>query len=235
MTNDFISIDISQIDLNNSFFHYTNKKNLPQIFEKGLEPRIGKNSIYLEKTPKVFFAKGEIGIINIMDVWLRWLIAKSGINNFIYWLGTFYMRLPFCIKGIPNIVVKNNLTNLKKRIKEYKHMQEILDNSIFLILKLEENIDFDYNDVDEVKQRYYESFLKLLYTKNSKIDDNKMEYWNMHTYSNKTIEKQKIKVLSQNENNTASVILKTLIEKNMQYVKENCDFLYEYYNYIYSN
>lgn len=69
--------DISQIDLKHSFFHYTNKQNLDSIVKNGLEPRIGENSLYVEKTPKVFFVKGEKGIITIMDVWLRWLTSKS--------------------------------------------------------------------------------------------------------------------------------------------------------------
>lgn len=233
MDNKYISLDISQINLEHSYFHYTDKKNLSNIFEKGLEPRIGKNSLYVEKTPKVFFVEGEKGIIDIMDVWLKWLTAKSSTNKFIYWLGTFYMRLPFCIKSIPNNIVKSSLKNKKRRIKVYNDMKQILDDSVFLILDLKEKIDFDYNDVDEVKSRYYGSFLKLLYTRNSKVEDTKMEYWNMHTYSNKVIEKEKIKVAKRNEDFTASILLKYLLDKNMEYVKNNCHFLYEYYTYIY--
>ncbi len=49
-----------------------------------------------------------------MDVWLRWLTSKSNTNKLIYWLGTFYMRTPFCIRGIPNYVVNKNLKDTKK-------------------------------------------------------------------------------------------------------------------------
>lgn len=223
--------DISEIDLKHSFFHYTNKNNLSKILENGLQPRIGENSLYVEKTPKVFFVEGEKGIITIMDVWLRWLTSKSGTNKFIYWLGTFYMKTPFCIKYIPNIVVKRNLNNQKKRNKVYLKMKKILDNSIFLILNLEENIDFDYRDIDEVKNTYYESFLKLLYPSSSNLKDKKMEYWNMHTYSNKAIECEKIRLLKDGAKCEASIILTKIIEKNIEYIKNNCEFLYEYYNY----
>ncbi len=168
-----------------------------------------------------------------MDVWLKWLTAKCGVNKFIYWLGTTYMRCPFCIKSLPNIIVKKNLNNERKRYKIYNSMKDILDNSVFLILNLEENVDFDYNDIDEVKERYYDSFLKMLYTKNSNFLDKRMEYWNMHTISNKYIEKEKIQILCNTSDYKASVILKYLIENNMEYVKINCDFLNEYYNYIY--
>lgn len=112
-------------------------------------------------------------------------------------------------------------------------MKNILDNSVFLILNLEENIDFSYNDIDEVKDTYYESFLKNLYPSASNLNDNKIEYWNMHTYSDVKIGANKISILNYKNESSCSNILKYLIEENMEYVKENLNFLYEYYNYIY--
>ena len=140
--------DISKIDMNNTFFHYTAKNNLSTIIKNGLEPRIGKNSLYVEKSKKVFFSQGEKGILTLMDVWLRWLTAKCGISNQIYYLGTFYMRMPLCIKSIPNYVVRKFLKNKNKRIKVFNQLKNILDNSVFLILDLKENVDFSYNDID---------------------------------------------------------------------------------------
>lgn len=233
MKNDVIVKDISQIDANHSFFHYTSRQNLDTILKNGLEPRIGENSLYVEKTPKVFFVEGEKGIITIMDVWLKWLTGKISTGKFKYWLGTaIYMKIPFCIKSIPNKMVKKSLSSKEKRFLAYSKMKDILDNSIFLILDLEENIDFDYNDTDEVKNTYYESFLKLLYPSSSNLKDNKMEYWNMHTYSNKTIEPLKISLLKDNDNYTANYILINIIEKNIEYTKTYCEFLYEYYIYL---
>lgn len=231
MERNIIVKDISQIDLKHSFFHYTNKHNLDTILRNGLEPRIGENSLYIEKTPKVFFVEGEKGIITIMDVWLKWLTSKSCTNKFIYWLGTFYMKTPFCIKSIPNNIVKKNLKDIKKRNKVYEKMKYILNNSVFLVLDLKENIDFDYKDIDEVKNTYYESFLKLLYPSDSNIKDTKIEYWNMHTYSNKIIEPSKITLLKENNNDNANKILIKIIENNIEYVKNNYEFLYEYYIY----
>jgi len=122
MKTDLITKDISEIDLEHSFFHYTNKQNLDSILKFGLEPRIGESALYVEKTPKVFFAKGEKGIITIIDVWLKWLTGKINTSKFKYWFGTvIYMRLPFCIKSIPNRWLKN-LYHLKKN--ELKPMQK---------------------------------------------------------------------------------------------------------------
>lgn len=224
--------DISLIDIENSFFHYTNRQNLNTILQNGLEPRIGENSLYVEKTPKVFFAKGEKGIITIMDVWLKWLTSKSSTHSFMYRLGTFYMRTPFCIKSIPNNLVERNLKDPNRRHQTYAKMKAILDDSVFLILDLEEKIDFDYNDIDEVKNTYYESFLKLLYPNDSNLKDHRIEYWNMHTFSNKIIEPQKITLLKHNNKYDANSILINIIEKDIEYIKRNYEFLYEYYTYI---
>ena len=87
MRNDIITKDISQINLEHTFFHYTAEQNLDTILKSGLEPRIGENSLYVEKTPKVFFVEGEKGIITIMDVWLRWLTGKISTGKWKYWFG----------------------------------------------------------------------------------------------------------------------------------------------------
>lgn len=144
------------------------------------------------------------------------------------------MRMPLCIKSIPNYVVSKSLKNKNKGIKVFKQMKNILYNSIFLILDLKENVDFSYNDIDEVKDTYYESFLRLLYPDTSNIKDKKMEYWNMHTFSDKVIDSSKISLLKDQTDYSTSVILKKLIERDIEYVKLNHDSLYEYYNYFYN-
>lgn len=144
------------------------------------------------------------------------------------------MKMPLCIKSIPNYVVRRFLKNRNKRVKVFNQFKNILDNSVFLTLNLEEDVDFSYDDIDEVKDTYYESFLKLLYPSASDIKNKKMEYWNMHTYSNKAIDSSKISLLKAKDEPSASKILKQLIDDNILYVKQNLDFLYEYYNYFYN-
>ncbi len=56
----------------------------------------------------------------------------------------------------------------------------------------------------------------------------------MHTYSNKTIVPQKIALLKNQDNYDANNILVNIIEKNIEYIKNNYEFLYEYYIYIQS-
>lgn len=56
----------------------------------------------------------------------------------------------------------------------------------------------------------------------------------MHTYSNKVIDSSKTSLLKNKDEYSASKILKQLIDNNIQYVKQNLNFLYEYYNYFYN-
>ena len=96
-------------------------------------------------------------------------------------------------------------------------------------------MDFSYHDIDEVKDTYYESFLKLLYPVKSDIKNKEIEYWNMHSFSNKVIDSSKISLLKDNDCYSASAILKKLIENNIEYVEQNYEFLYEYYNFFYNS
>ena len=49
---------------------------LKQISEEGLHPIIGENAMGIEKNPKIFFSKGEIGILKVTEVWARWLMNR---------------------------------------------------------------------------------------------------------------------------------------------------------------
>ena len=225
-------IDLDEIN-NNLFLHYTSIDNLDSININGLQPKIGKNSKVIEKTKKIFFTIGDKGALVIMDSWLKWLVAKP-VSNFIYYIGAFLLKISCFPNVIHKIIIKFN-KNKKKYKWSYKKLKEILDNSVYLVLDLEEGVDFSYDDVDEVKKfsHYPPSFIENLYAYDSNVLDEKMEYWNMHTLSNKIIETNKIHILRLKNQTKASEILKILIEKNIEFVKENCDLLYKYYNYNY--
>lgn len=228
--------DISNVDLNNVFLHYTNIQNLNSIMEKGLIPKIGINAKVIEKSKKIFFSIGDKGALVIMDSWIKWLIAKPK-SNLIYWIGAYLLKISFFPKIIHKTIISNNKKSKNKSIWAYKKLKEILNNSIYLILDLEENIDFSFDDVDEVKafSNYPASYIESLYAYDSNVTEKQMEYWNMHTFSNKIIEPKKISLLTYEKNYNASDIVKYLIEKNLNFVKENCEHLYKYYNYVYSN
>lgn len=53
----------------------------------------------------------------------------------------------------------------------------------------------------------------------------------MHTFSNKIIEPQKITLLKHDDKYDANSLLISIIEKDIEYIKCNYEFLYEYYIY----
>jgi hypothetical protein len=64
-------IDIKDCDINNDYFHFTNKKNVNSILNNGLKPSIGASSQLVNDRPNVSISKGGKGIMGI-------------INSFIY-------------------------------------------------------------------------------------------------------------------------------------------------------
>lgn len=232
--NTFNVKELSEIDNNKMFLHYTSISNLNSISKKGLVPSIGINAKIIEKTKKVFFSIGDKGALVIMDSWLKWLVAKPK-SNFIYWIGAYLLKIRFFPKFIHKIIMTCNQKNKNKYKWAYKELNKILDNSIYLVLNLEENIDFSFDDIDEVKHssNYPKSYIASLYAHDSNVNDVKTEYWNMHTFSNKVVEIEKISILKHQNDCNAAKILKYLIEQNLTYVRKNCKLLYNYYNFIY--
>ncbi len=164
LTSEYRIKDITEIDLNVVFLHYTNVSNLKRIFENGLEPRIGSNSKGVEISKKIFFSIGDKGMLMLMDVWLKWLntIPK---NKLLFEIGSYFLKKSWFPKIIFKIIFSVWKKSKKRFIKTCKNLKNILDNSIFLILDLEEKIDFDFNDIDEVKiQKIPKEMVKNVYT-----------------------------------------------------------------------
>lgn len=231
--------DIQNINIQFSFFHYTNKNNVESIAKNGLLPKIGDSAIGIETTEKIFFAIGPKGVFCIFDSWIRWLIAKrltdlpgKKADIPFYRFCTFIMRLPLIhhvVAIIVNIVVWFEFKSRYFKIKSFKIMKEILDNSCFLLLNLEEEKDFSYKDIDEVKaQKFNRKLLKTLYAKQNKMNSKKMDYWNMHTFSNVNIPPNKITVLRLNDSYKCLDILLWMIKNTKTDLKTLSPYLYEF-------
>lgn len=234
--------DIKDIDTKFSFFHYTDKNNIESISKNGLLPKIGNSATGIETTEKIFFAIGFNGVFSIFDSWIRWLIAKrmtdlpgKKADIPFYRFCTFIMRLPIIhhfIAIIVNIVVYFEFRWKPFKLKSFKIMKDILDNSCFLLLDLEEEIDFSYKDIDEVKaQKFNRKLLKTVYAKQNKMKSKKMDYWNMHTFSNVTIPPSKITLLKINDSYKCLDILLWMIKNTKTDLKVLSPFLYEFLNY----
>jgi len=229
--NELKTIDIKQID-ENTFFHYTNIDNIESIFNFGLEPRIGKNSMAIEKSKKIFFTIGFDNTLILMDAWIKWLVLRPR-SNFIYKCGAFFMTKSYFPKFIVDNIFKTWIKSDKRIKYACKKLNKILDNSVFLVLDLEENIDFKYDDIDEVKnQKFSRKQLRYIYTYCDSVEDSKVEKWNMHTLSNKVIEKEKIKLLKINDSIKATDIIEYMRKKSNIKIKKELPFLDYYFELL---
>ena len=66
-----MTIDINKCDINNDYFHFTNKNNIDSILNNGLVAQVGIASKLVNDRPNVSISKGGKGIMGI-------------INSFIY-------------------------------------------------------------------------------------------------------------------------------------------------------
>ena len=65
-------VNIKEIDLNNSFFHFTKKANLESIKSQGLTPTSGDASqMKKKKKPRVYMSKGGKGILGIKNSFIH--------------------------------------------------------------------------------------------------------------------------------------------------------------------
>jgi len=228
----YSTVDIKVIDKKSSFFHYTNKDNINGIFEKGLLPKIGKSSKNIELNKKVFFTKGFDNTLLLMDSWIKWLVLRPK-SDFVYGCGCFYMTHKIFPKIVVDLIFENWIKNEKKIKYACEKLDFILNSSVFLKLDLVENVDFCYDDVDEVKyQPFSGKQLSYMYTYGNDVNDNKMELWNMHTLKDKIIEKEKIKIVESNNSNCAKDIVLYMIDNTKLSIKDKCPFLFKYMNYI---
>lgn len=230
--------DIEEIDTKFAFFHYTNICNLKSIDEFGLLPKIGDNATGIEKTEKIFFAIGDKGVFSIMDSWIRWLIAKrltdlpgEKADIPFYRFCSFVMHFPL-ISTIANFAIWLEFKIKPFKTKSFKIMKDILENSVFLVLDLKEEEDFSYKDIDEVKaQNYNRKTLKKAYAKMNKMDSKKMDYWNMHTFSNVTISTNKITLIKNGNSYSCLDILLWLVQNTNIDLKVLAPYFYEFLEY----
>lgn len=65
------SVNIEDLDLNNEYFHFTARKNLPSIEKQGLIAMIGDASKMVQDKPRVCLSKGGKGILGIKNSFIH--------------------------------------------------------------------------------------------------------------------------------------------------------------------
>lgn len=190
-------IKLDEIDLKNSFFHFTDALNIDSISKYGLLPALGKNSKLFESTRKIYFSKGTDGVLKICDVWLKWLMGvMDEVNNSNQYKGQELYETTR--KSARKFQSKEYLKDEAKKIDSFEKMFCDMTRRRYLILKLRDEIDFSYNDIDEIKENYLKierndmislnyEYMKEFYGSYSNIDNLTVETWNMHTYIGRNI------------------------------------------------
>ena len=231
-------IDISTLsneELENTFFHYSLKKDKNSIDNKGLEARIGRNSKGIDKEKSIFFSKGIEGALETWDVWLKWRADRL--------FNPYYQKEN---KDIREAIEDGTATKEEKQEYYYKCEQwnkefmsgaykddkEKLDflfkfqtdemfASNYYRLDLIEGDEFSFDEVDQIKSKkisnkdnprettQYKMFATM-FGEYSNLESDKVDKWNMHTILGKqvNIEPERIKqlVLPNGKNDVLSVV-----------------------------
>lgn len=122
-----MAIDINKCDLNNDFYHFSNKSNINSILNNGLIPTVGSASQLVGDMPNVSLSQGGKGIIGIL-------------NSFIY---MFYTKVKIC--DIPENYKKYfleiedfSLENLIPKDIACKAIMRKLQDEVYFRVKVDE-------------------------------------------------------------------------------------------------
>lgn len=221
---------ISINDITAHYFHFTFKSNLESIKNQGLIPSIGKHAKYIEKTKKIFFVEGLDNLLILFDCWINVFYYMPKIP-IIYNLGAHFLRQRWFPQFIADIYFWIlNKTKIHKN-RAYKVFNKLLNESILLKLDLEENVDFRYDDIDEIKSRNYKKrHLELMgYSKKySSLENNNMDKWNLHCLSDHSINNSKIKLCYIKDSYKLKDIFNYAVNNTTIDLKNICPILYEY-------
>ncbi len=232
---------LKDIDDLNSFFHFTNKSNLKNINLYGLIPRIGINANNIEATKKVFFSKGKTAVLELCDVWLKWMMNNAFGPKDLY---GYYKEMRFDEKRklislwSEEFLTREYLKDEAKLNFVFEIVYNKMKKAVYLLLDLDDSI-YSVYDIDEVKDKmlkekenkidYY--YMKEMYGSFSNVDNNKMERWNMHTLSDVGVLPDKVSLIKASNGNSdmLSVVMEIYEEKGIEY---NWDILIKYISYV---
>ncbi len=217
-------------DINSNYFHFTAKHNLESIEKLGLIPKIGYHAISLETTKKVFFVQGLDNLLILFDCWIN-VCQKYPLIPGMFNLGAKMMRYKWCPKIFVNAYFKYTEFNKIHKFLAYKYFDRFLKRYQLLNLDIKEQIDFDFNDFDQIKAKKYpkEYLIKGGYSPlYSDLDSIKMDKWNMHTFSNHGIASSKLKLCSINDSYNMIDILNYATNNTKMNIKKICPVLYGY-------
>lgn len=229
--------DLNLSDIDSNYFHFTKKSNLQSIMDKGLLPKISFHAKFLEETEKVFFVQGLNNLLILFDCWIN-VCEKYPLVPGMFHLGTKIMRYPWFPKAIINAYFKYTNYNKIHKLVAYHYFDIFLKRYTLLNLDIKEKVDFDFQDIDQIKAKGYdiEYLVQGGYSKKySDLNSKRMDKWNLHTFSDHGVDSSKVRLCLVNNSYHMKDILNFALIHTTLDVKEVCPILYEYLrkrNYI---
>ncbi len=89
-----MSININNCDLNNDYFHFTNKENIYSILNNGLLPSVGVASQLVGDEPNVSVSKGGKGIMGIINSFIHMFCTKMKISAIPEEYKKYFLEVP---------------------------------------------------------------------------------------------------------------------------------------------
>lgn len=222
--------DLSEHDIKNNYFHFTRIKNLNSIKDRGIIPKIGIHAKALEDTKKVFFVEGLDNLLILFDCWIN-VCSKFPLIPGMFNLGAKVMQYNWFPECIINAYFSYTEKSKFHEFIAYKYFDRFLKRYTLLYLDIKENIDFSYDDIDQIKAKNYkrEYLIKGGYSlKYSDLETNKMDRWNLHTLTDHGIDISKIKLCYINDSYSMDDILKYALENTSLDINKVCPKLCAY-------
>lgn len=235
-------IKLSDIeDEANSYFHFTSESHMHDN-EKGLGvPKVGLSNIPRErphavpgdeKNPCIYFSQGFGGILELIDIWIRWEYNNSAMKD---------------NKPLGHIAVDK-----KTMEKAYEVMYKKFKNAVYLKLELQPGDDPKTSDFNPKKEdfRKNECFRDSIYHEDGAVDDKAakwcygvnsdlsvatMDRWNMSTHltdKKHDIPPEKITILQDSRGRTDALSILLEIYINYKYTAKNIYDLDKFIQYV---
>lgn len=221
---------LSLNDITSNYIHFTKQGNLKSIKEKGLLAKISFHAMSLEETKKVFFVQGLDNLLILFDCWIN-VCSKYPLVPGMFNLGTILMKYKWFPKSIINAYFKWTEINKLHIFIAYKYFDYFLKSYILLNIDIKEVTDFSFDDTDQIKAKDHDKdyLVKGGYSlKYSDLESVRMDKWNLHTFTDRGVSADKIKICYVNESCKMLDILNYALNHTHLDIKNVCPMLWGY-------
>ena len=237
--------NLSDLDVENTYFHFTDKENLQSIKENGLISRIGKHSEGIDKRASIFFSYGMIPTLQGANTWIKFIMHRMyGENN---QFGIYNGLDENEIKSKQHewrekFLNREYLSDNHRKERAFELLYSSLKEKVFLTLDIRPEIDSSFDDVDYNKKEALDKkengdnipylYMKEMYGEYSDADSTIMDKWNMHTYFGIKIEPERIMQVTDSHGRTDMLhILIEMYDKCKSYADFQVDILEDFISY----